>query len=262
MIYVTGCSGLIGRRFIELYRGDVKKISYRNDPLDVFDEHDQSCLIHFAWSSTTRNTYDDMEEVVKNDVINSKKLFDFYLKKNPKGKIIFLSTAGALYIQHTRTVTEESYIKSNSLYADCKIQVENILNTLPIDTTIFRVSNVWGGKYVTSERKNGLIDKLLVSLNSDNIIDIYANLDTRIDIIHVDDLVSLIIKAIDKQQISLHEMFVVGSQSLTIKDVIDIISNMGSLLLRIKKNDKKNYLHIENSRAKKYFDWNPTRKLV
>ena len=104
MIYLTGANGLIGSRFLDLYDGEVTTISYRDKVTDVFESHENSCLIHLAWSSTTRNTYDEFEKVIKNDVTNSKILFDYYVKKNPNGKIIFISSAGDLHLGHNRTV--------------------------------------------------------------------------------------------------------------------------------------------------------------
>ena len=55
MIYLTGSSGMIGRRFRELYEKDITTISYREKVYDVFKSHKDSCLIHLAWSSTTRD---------------------------------------------------------------------------------------------------------------------------------------------------------------------------------------------------------------
>lgn len=262
MIYLTGSNGLIGKRFLELFDGPVTRVSYRDEPQDVFDTHDKSCLVHLAWSSTTRNTYDEFEKYVKNDVINSKKVFDFYSKKNPNGKIIFISTAGGLYINQERTVDENSLVNPNTLYGDLKLQVENILKTLDCDSITLRVSNVWGGKMISKNRINGLVDKLLSFVNTENVIDLYTNLDTRIDIIHVDDLIDLIQKCINKNLYLKHEMFVVGSQSLTIKQILDIITSAGYLNIRLRKKENKSYLHIENRRVSTTFDWNPKYKLV
>ena len=76
MIYVSGSNGMIGRRFADLYRKDITPISYRNEVKDVFKSHNKSCLIHLAWSSTTRDT----EAIkAKNDIFNSQRLFDYYL---------------------------------------------------------------------------------------------------------------------------------------------------------------------------------------
>ena len=56
MIYVTGASGLIGSRFSECFNRDIATISYRDKVKDVFQSHQDSCLVHLAWSSTTRDT--------------------------------------------------------------------------------------------------------------------------------------------------------------------------------------------------------------
>lgn len=262
MIYVTGSSGLIGKRFLELVEGPITKVSYRDDPQDVFESHEESCLVHFAWSSTTRNTYEEFEKFVKSDVINSKKIFDFYSKKNPNGKIIFISTAGGLYINHERTIDENSLVNPNTLYGDLKLQVENILKTVECNTITLRVSNVWGGKSLPSNRINGLVDKLLSSVNTDNVIDLYTNLDTRIDIIHVDDLIDLIQKCIEKNLHIKNDMFVVGSQSITIKQLLDIITSYGYINLKLSRKQSKSYLHVETLRASNTFGWKCKNKLI
>jgi len=262
MIYLTGSNGLIGKRFLDLYKGPITKVSYRDEPKDIFLSHEKSCLIHLAWSSTTRNTYDQFEDFVKSDVINSKRIFDFYSKKNPNGKIIFISTAGGLYVNHERTIDENSTINPNTLYGELKVQVENILKTLDCDSVSLRVSNVWGGKFVSSSRVNGLVDKLISILNTDNFIELYTNLDTRIDIIHVDDLIDLILKCIEKDLYIKHEMFVVGCQSLTIKEILDRITASGHLNIKLSRKESKTYLHVENRKVSSVFDWKPKNKLI
>ena len=260
MIYVTGANGLIGSRFLEIYDGKVTTISYRDEVTDVFDSHENSCLIHLAWSSTTRNTYDEFEKVIKNDVINSKTLFDYYVKKNPNGKIIFISSAGDLHLGHNRTVREQHEPSPHSLYGECKLHVENMLKELSCKTVVLRTSNVWGAN-VSDSRVNGLVDKLINSLDTDRVIEIFADLKTRVDLIHIDDFVYLLIKVVDKNLENQHELFLVGRQSLSICDIIDIVSKRGSLNLRIDQKAEKTYLHIENSKVRTTFDWQPNHIL-
>jgi nucleoside-diphosphate-sugar epimerase len=256
MIYLTGASGLIGSRFLEVFDGEVTKVSYRDELADVFQSHDTSCLIHLAWSSTTRNTYDDLEKVMKNDVHNSKKLFDLYVNKNPNGKIIFVSSAGDLHLGHNRTVFEDNLPSPHSLYGECKLHVENMLKELSCKTVVLRTSNVWGAK-VSTNRVNGLVDKLLNSLDTDQVVEIFADLKTRVDLIHIDDFVDLLKKVIEVDLEKQHELFLVGRQSISICDIIDIVSKRGSLNLRINQKAEKTYLHIETSKVRKTFDWEP-----
>lgn len=262
MIYVTGANGLIGKKFVKTCSYPIKTISYREEVEDFFESHENSCLVHFAWSTTTRTGYDEVEKSAKYDVLNSKKLFEYYASKNPNGKIIFLSSAGDLHTGYQRTILEDFPPSPKTLYGDCKLQVENILNKIDCDTVILRVSNVWGDRNIPTNRVNGLVDKLIKNLNSDNIVEIYANLDTRIDIIHVDDLIALINKIIEKESDIKHQMFLVGNQSLTIKEIIDKISSNGTLLLKFNKKEIKSYLHLETSRVKRAFDWMPKHNLI
>ena len=46
MLYVTGASGLLGKRVIERWNSDVTKISYRDKVPDIFKKHKNSCLLH------------------------------------------------------------------------------------------------------------------------------------------------------------------------------------------------------------------------
>ncbi len=247
MIYLTGSSGLIGKKLKQKFSGGIAGISYREKVYDLFSECNGSCLVHLGWSTTTRST---SPEVSKADVDNSRQLFEYYANKNPNGKIIFLSTAGDL---HRDNSTSEP--KPHSLYGQSKLEVENILNGINCNSIIFRVTNVWGGE-VYSSRVNGLPDKLIKSLDTHDVNDIYANLKTQVDLIHVDDLVNLIIKAYHCN-IQGHKTFLVGSQNITIGSIIDKISRRGNINLRINQKADRSFLNIDNTEVKEFFDWTP-----
>ena len=252
MIYLTGANGLVGSRLTSCL-GDVKvvKISYRGKVPDVFGKHNESYLIHLGWSSTTR----EKDKSIESDVDNSKKLFDLYQKKNPNGHIIFLSTAGDLHRD-----TQNDIPTPHSLYGKCKLCVETILNDLDCKTTIFRVTNIWGG-VVDKKRVNGLVDKLLTLLDTDEVVEIYANLKTVVDIIHVDDVISLIQKTIQCPPSLKHQTFLVGAQNITIYDIIHRVSMRGTLNLKLNQKTEKSYLNIDTSKVKETFDWEPKHYL-
>ena len=75
MLYVTGASGLLGKRVIERWNSDVTKISYRDKVPDIFKKHKNSCLLHLGWSSIP-STQD--EDVLNRDVTTSEILFSKY----------------------------------------------------------------------------------------------------------------------------------------------------------------------------------------
>jgi len=254
MIYITGSRGLIGSRFKELCPKDLIEITYRDcTPKNIFRSHDRSCLIHLGWSSTTRTK--DPNQVEK-DVINSQNLFNYYLEKNSNGKIIFISTAGNMHqTKDNRKSIESSKPIPLSLYSQTKLKVEKILEQLNCKTVVLRVSNIWGSK-VDKNRVNGLVDKLRSAVDTDRVIEIYANLDTRVDLIHIDDLISLMLKVIDTDLDKNHELFLVGGQSISLYDIINTISKMGSLNLNLnQKGKEKTFVNILPTKVEETFNW-------
>ena len=252
MIYLTGSHGMVGRRFRDLYNKDIECISYREEVKDVFNSHNKSCLIHLGWSSTTRDT-DGLK--AKNDIFNSQKLFNYYLEKNPNGKIIFVSTAGDMHLNHGGMFCSGLENPTpRTLYGKSKFHVEQILQTLKCKTVVLRTSNIWGGE-VKSERVNGLVDKLLNAVDTDKVVEIYANLDTYVDLIHIDDFINLLIKSIDTDLDHQHEMFLVGGQSISISDIIKKISKKGLLNLKIDQKAERTFINIQPFKAEHVFNW-------
>lgn len=264
MIYVTGPNGLIGKSLSE--KIDIFPISFREEePKIIFESN--SILIHLSSSINTRNTISSFEDSFRDDICIPLKIFKNYLDKNPKGKIIFLSSSGDLHSQNTfseKSSNEQSPIDPKSLYGTHKILMENYLKLLHDEyeeytSIVFRVSNVYGGK-PNKHRTNGLIDKLL---NFDDIIEIYSDLKNTINIIHVNDLIDLIVKSISKEMDPGHYMFLVGHENHTIQDIISIICSFKKLNLILKPNNQKNtHINLNCDKVQEYFSWSCNKSLI
>ena len=115
--------------------------------------------------------------------------------------------------QNQTWVRESSNPCPRTLYGQAKLLVEQELElSSPCKSVVLRVSNVWGGD-IDEHRVNGLVDKLISSLNTNRTTEIYANLKSEVDLIHVDDLVSLILKVIHHDSPKNHQLFLVGGLS-------------------------------------------------
>ena len=252
MIYLTGSGGLIGRRFKEFCNKKITSVTYRDNVYDVFKTHNDSCLVHLGWSSTTRDTDN---EKAKKDILNSQKLFEYYLNKNPNGKIIFVSSAGDMHLDNDYALAHEGSVPNpRTLYGKSKLHVEQILETLNCKTIVLRTSNVWGGD-VDKRRVNGLVDKLRCALNTDQVVEIYADLETKVDLVHLDDFISLLLKSITYNLKEEHGLFLVGGQSVSICDIINRVSKKGYLNLKIDQKAEKTYLRIASTKAETTFGW-------
>ena len=259
MIYLTGANGLIGTRFQQFCKNnfEVKTLTYRDLRTDeiFIDSHTDKepvCLVHLGWSSTTRTSVMAQADL---DVNNSQLLFAKFHEKNPHGKIIFLSTAGDMH-QNQTGVMETTKGIPRTLYGRAKLAVEEDLEcSSPCKTVVLRVSNVWGGE-IDENRVNGLVDKLISSIDTNRTTEIYANLKSKVDLIHVNDLVSLILKVIHHESPKYHQLFLVGGQSISICDIIGKVSEKGSLNLKVNQKGKaKTTISIDPSRAQKIYQW-------
>ena len=258
MIYLTGSNGLIGKRFKEVCNKKITPLSYRDKVTDVFKSHERSCLVHLGWSSTTRDT-DGIK--AKNDIFNSQHLFEYYAEKNPNGKIIFISSAGDMHLDNGYDlVMESSEPNPRTLYGKSKLHVERVLNTIKCKTVVLRTTNIWGGK-VNKDRVNGLPDKLINALNTDQVVEIYADLDTQVDLVHLDDFINLLYKVIDIDLKEDHELFLISGQSISLCDIIKEISKNGSLNLKIDQKAEKTYLLVSSTKAQTIFGWRPNHFL-
>jgi UDP-glucose 4-epimerase len=181
--------------------------------------------VHLSSSTTPRNTTHDIEQSFYSDVFIPLQIFESYLKNNPHGKIILLSSAGDLHSSITDEITNENSTPNpKSVYGAHKILLENYINLLhkkySFTSIAFRVSNVYSGK-ASNNRVNGLIDKLI---SNNNEIVITSNVKTTANFIHISDLISLILQSLDVS-VEGFNLFLVGSEkSISIQDLIEKIS--------------------------------------
>ena len=257
MIYLTGANGLIGTKFQQFCKNnfEIKTLTYRDlrtDKIFIDSHTEPTCLVHLGWSSNTRTSVMDQTKL---DVLNSEILFQKFHEKNPEGKIMFVSTAGDIY-QNQTNVTESSKSSPRTLYGQAKLQVEHELELgSPCKSVVLRVSNVWGGD-IDEHRVNGLVDKLISSLNTNRTTEIYANLKSEVDLVHVDDLVTLILKVINQHSLKYHQLFLVGGQSISICDIIKRISEKGSLNLKVNQKGKpRTTISINPSKVEQVYQW-------
>ena len=158
--------------------------------------------------------------------------------------------------QNQTWVRESSNPCPRTLYGQAKLQVEQELEvSSPCKSVVLRVSNVWGGD-IDENRVNGLVDKLISSLDTNRTTEIYANLKSQVDLIHVDDLIMLMLKIINRQTPSSHDLFLVGGQSLSICDIIGKVSEKGSLNIKVnQKGKEKTTISLDPSKAETLYQW-------
>ena len=261
MIYITGSNGLIGSSLKKTLL-EFTAISYRDTLNGIeFDTHENATLIHLASSSNTRYDINSSLELYTKDVNISLDLFKKFLNKNPTGRIILISSCGDLHWSYDKQLKNEQSIPSpKTIHGAHKLLLENYGNILTQDTDakfiVLRVTNVYGA-HVSLDRVNGFIDKYISCFKNKSVMQIYSNLDSSYDWIHLDDVISAIISSISYNK---SDTFLIGKgESYSLKQLLNVMdSDIGSLDIDIQEcKNSPVYVMIDPTKAKDLLNWNP-----
>lgn len=206
-IAVTGATGFIASRFIELYQNqfaEVISLSSKNAPLNGYqaiEKHLQGvdAVVHTAFDHYYQHNIQGLKNIIQ------------ACKKNNVQKLIFLSTV-SVYDPNTKTeLTEDSaYSSYNDPYAKEKIQLEQMLsNVKGLDVIILQPTIVYGlGGAWTKYAINACKHQQLMLPNKGE----YA-----CNAVYVDDVAQAIFKAIQVQNISFAKFLISGNEQVNWK---------------------------------------------
>lgn len=196
---------------------------------------DSQTLVHLACSSHPRTTHVSSAEDIENNLIPTVMLFEEFARTNPKGHIIFASTAGDMYNDSTpdEPSTENHLPHPQSEYGINKLAAENYLRNLSarygISSTILRISNPYG-TVLSSKRMHGLIGVALSCLLKSEPICIFDSLHSVRDYIDLSDVATAFQLVVDNPPPSaacaLYNVSTCKGTSISeILDILESISN-------------------------------------
>lgn len=238
-VLITGSNGLIGSRLIRNSLNiNYISINVNKKSIDwpVIDDHYHVILLHLAWKSVPGMPNKECLDSSTIDKEMTKNTFSSFVKKYNSCSIVFISTAGDIYKRSSPSlVTESSILTPSSYYSEAKLEIENILSAMHINTVCLRISNAWGAK-ITLARRNGFIDKaILNSRYLDNPTMVSSSLSSTLSIIHVDDickalylLCSLLAKHATTENSTIsryNKIFILSTEFVTVKQVIDYLKH-------------------------------------
>jgi UDP-glucose 4-epimerase len=223
-VFITGGAGFIGIHLC-------KKLLEQNHDVTIFDNFENSSLVHFT------SIFKDDVTIISGDITNYPKLKDSMknhdivihlaakisvpdsiinpestFAANVKGtqnvldallsnhilKIITTSSA-AVYKDTSSKILETSITIPSSPYGTSKLEMEKKINQFTvhhkISSTILRLFNVYGSGQ--SIQYAGVITKFKEKINQNLPLIIYGDGSVLRDFIHVDDVVTAIILAMD-----------------------------------------------------------------
>lgn len=232
---VVGATGYIGRRLIQMYPDEVKKISLRLDQ-DIL-EYDFDTLnndtIAFCAAVSEPSVCASQYEIARK--INVESTIEFIEKAIQRScKVIFLSS-DLVYGMSKNNFDETKLINPFGVYAKMKTEVENKFLENPLFKSL-RLS------YVTS--KEDKFTKYLIDCAEKNIVaEIFDPL--LRSVVHRDDVVNVIFSLFKNWQICENQFINCGGpETLSRVDIVEVLkeSVFNNIEYTVIKPDKKFYM--------------------
>jgi UDP-glucose 4-epimerase len=283
IVYVIGGSGFIGKHLIsrllkekchvvniDSFPYENESLNYQQYKLAVEDSiytlnkiiKPNSIIYYLASRSVPGN-----EKDIFSDYLNVIKPFIDFLEAiiNLNPKIIFLSSAGAVYGNNEYFNKEIDALKPLSIYGIHKVLIESYLffykKNFGVDYRIARISNPYGNE-LPHLQGVGFIDELARKYRSKQAINIYADLSFKRDFIHIDDVINGLIK-ISNFEITPPSLAIniASGISYSLRDIIILFEKSFGYKIELEMNlprkvDVK-YNLIDIQLIRKYYDFCP-----
>lgn len=281
-VLITGGSGFLGSHISDvlLNRGDkvividnfqtgrrdnlkthenlvlVEDTIENGDGLDsLFEKYNVNCVVHAAAS------YKDPEnwvEDAKSNVLGTINVVKSCLKHNVK-RLIYFQTAlcyGTKPLEQPITLNHP-ILPEGSSYSISKTAGEQYIHLSGIDYVTFRLANVYGPRNIS-----GPLPVFYSRLTNDKPCFV---MDTRRDFVYVDDLVKVVIKAIDG--VGSGTFHVSSGSDISIKEMFDATTNaldMGNIDVEVRPRleDDAPSILLDPSETNTTFEWKAETKLV
>jgi nucleoside-diphosphate-sugar epimerase len=224
-----------------------------NDLADAeLNQHD--ILIHCATSNIIY-AMDNPIETFQNNATNTIRLFQKF-----KGKIIYTSTASVYGQADIIPISEDLEIRTNNAYDQSKYIAELFLKQRGNYTTL-RLSNVYGINQRADNPFCGVIGRLAHNIVSGKFVNINGNGTQTRDFTYIDDVVSAIVLAIEKDSCNTEINIASGEETdiIGLINIMKIVVKMDAIINYVepRKIDdiKRRCLNID--KAKKILGWTP-----
>ena len=113
-------------------------------------------------------------------------------------RFVFISSGGAAYGETPVAATEETPTSPDNPYGQHKIEGEAIVHATPLSSASLRLSNVYGARQ-RSDAEGGVVSIFAERLAAGRPLQIFGDGEQQRDFIHVSDVVSAILLALDER---------------------------------------------------------------
>ena len=171
--------------------------------------------------ATKLNEFVNLENYVVNSILTTSKVLDF-IKNNQivVNKIIYTSSSSVY--GNNILCNENDELKPMNLHASLKVANEKLVEKFcienSIDYTIARIFNMYGG-----DDNFSIISKIIKAYKNNEELNIVNNGNAIRDFIHIDDVVDIYSKILDKKDIKI--LNIGSGNGSSIKNILDFLNN-------------------------------------
>lgn len=171
--------------------------------------------------ATKLNEFFNLENYVVNSILTTSKVLDF-IKNNRivVNKIIYTSSSSVY--GNNILCNENDELKPMNLHASLKVANEKLVEKFcienSIDYTIARIFNMYGG-----DDNFSIISKIIKAYKNNEELNIVNNGNAIRDFIHIEDVVDIYSKILDKKDIKI--LNIGSGNGSSIKNILDFLNN-------------------------------------
>lgn len=275
-ILLTGASGFLGSRFYTKYKDDYKfylydkKINGDLSKIKTFPKVD--VVLHLAAFNSTKDFYAKPNQVIKDNILPTINLVDFY--KNKKNKPIFFfagtpeSASGSVEKLNYKIPTDEKVPffvpdldNKRWSYALSKTLSEQIVSFSGLNYIIFRPHNVYGPR-----QKNHFIPEFISRAKNKKSVNLYGHKNKRCWL-YIDDFCEALNSILKGKKFKNQRINIGSNYEASTYKVAKIILKYLNPKIKTKINKKSapdgsvNRRVPDISKMRKLYKWKPTTNI-
>ena len=171
--------------------------------------------------ATKLNEFVNLENYVSNSILTTSKVLDFLKNNQIKVNKIIYTSSSSVYGNNI-LCNENDELKPMNLHASLKVANEKLVEKFcienSIDYTIARIFNMYGG-----DDNFSIISKIIKAYKNNEELNIVNNGNAIRDFIHIEDVVDIYSKILDKKDIKI--LNIGSGNGSSIKNILDFLNN-------------------------------------
>lgn len=188
---------------------------------ELKEQLDINIIFNNFQAAINLNKFDNLESYISNSIVVTSRILDFIKKNRIKVNKIIYTSSSSVYGNNI-LCNENDELKPMNLHASLKVANEKLIEKFcienSIDYTIARIFNMYGG-----DDNFSIISKIIKAYKNNEELNIVNNGNAIRDFIHIEDVVDIYSKILDKKDIKI--LNIGSGNGSSIKNILDFLNN-------------------------------------